>query len=105
MFLCNTASAPRLDNPGRLSAVGTSCIGDYNVPNIIKYKRTHNRPYMTSLLQVLNFSLSSRSALPWAQSRRVWSSVGLCRAAVDRSCDCLADFLERLGSLIINSGE
>ena len=91
--------------PGRLGAVGTSCMGDYNVPNIIIYKRTHNRPYMTSLLWVLLFQLTSRSALPWAQSRRMWSSVELCRAAVDRSCDCLADFLECLGSLIINSGE
>ena len=80
-------------------------MGDYNVPNVLIYKRTHNRPYMTSLPRELNFTLTSRSALPWAQSRRVWSIVGLCRAAVDRSCDCLADFLECLGSLIINSGE
>ena len=73
-------------------------MGDYNVPNILIYKRTHNRPYMTSLPRELNFTLTSRSASLWVQSRRVETSV-------DRSCDCLADFPECLGSLIIISGE
>ena len=78
-------------------------MGDYNVPNIIIYKRTHNRPYMTFLPWVLNVALTSRSACNRDECGTV--AVCLCQAAVDRSCDCLADFLECLGSLIIISGE
>ena len=46
-------------------------MGDYNVPNILIYKHTHNRPYMTSLPRELKFTLTSRSASLGVQSRRV----------------------------------